>query len=147
MTEYQICARKTNFKPSDVLSLTKILKGRHNNFNCISTVLQVPWPVIRAHKVMQCTCTIWNRFSVFNYPPKIKVTSSLGTILGDTSAYWYAVLRNRHSHICKTCLWPTLHHIYIHFSIRITIWIHLINNSFLFTVVNFKIWNVNNWNF
>jgi hypothetical protein len=30
MTEYQVHARKTNFKTSYVLSLSKILKGRHN---------------------------------------------------------------------------------------------------------------------
>jgi len=36
------------------------------------------------------------------------------------------------------------HHKYIHFSIRITISIYLVNNLFLLTEVNFKIWNVNN---
>jgi len=28
-----------------------------------------------------------------------------------------------------------------------TIWIYLVNNTFLFAVVNFKIWNVNNLKF
>jgi hypothetical protein len=150
MTEYQVHARKTNFKPSYVLSLKKILKGRHNNFNCISIVLQVPWPIIRVQKIMQCTCTTWNSFSVFSYPPKIKtVTSSLGTILGSTSAflYWYAVLWNRFSHmqiLFVTTHFIKKHHKYIHFSIRITISIYLVNNLFLLTEVNFKIWNVNN---
>lgn len=109
MTEYQVHGRKTNFKTSYVLHLTKIMKGRHDNISCISTVLYIPWPVIRTHKIMQFTFTKWNGFSLFSYLPKIKtVTSSLCTTAGGTAAflYFYAVLWNRHSHICWTCLSP-----------------------------------------
>ena len=104
-------------------------------------------------KIMQCTCTTWNGFSVFSYPPKIKtVTSSLGTILGGTAAFCIDMLCSETDIltyaglVCDHILYKK-HHKYIHFSIRITILIYLVNTVFVCIIcaLFFLFWPLKNW--